>query len=413
MQSSQPVHLPSLLQLALSGLGLFFFMASTAGLFIAGLFTVSGSTGLRGANALSLFTLGWMSLTICLLLIPSIGYAILRLFGRDGVSWKLPDSFRMARFALIAWPVLLLAGQVISTRPSVDWLLLPPIQVLCVVIPLWFLVELGRRGLRGGSPQRQWGLLSFGIIVTPTLAMVLEIGLLLALGVAAVVWLMQQPQLTNELNRLAQRLSMSPTDNETILRIMRPYLQQPVVIYAMLALLAGIIPLLEELLKPLGVWSIASLRITPAEGFVAGLISGAAFALIETSGVLGGPAVGSTWAGTVIARSGTGVLHTVTAGLSGWGLALAWSKGAYLRLAGIFLLAVTLHAIWNTLGVLMGVYAAFQAPGASQIPILGQISAAAPYALGILAVTMLGILISVNARLKREESGQPIRELVS
>ncbi len=400
MTPNQRVHLPSVLQLLISGVGLTFFLASTAGLFAAGAIARFGS-GLAGADSLSLFMLGWMSLAVCLLLLPSLVYAILRLFGRGDVSlgWKLPGSFHSALIALALWPVLLVIGQVISTRSDINWLLLPPLQALAVIIPLWFLVELGRRGLPSGSPQRQWGILSVGLVITPTLAMLVEIVLMIALFAIWIIWLVQNPAVYNDINRLAQRLTLTPVDSETILRILRPYLQRPVVIYAILGILAGLVPLIEELIKPLGVWGIASLRLTPAEGFVAGLISGAAFALVETSGVLGQQGAG-TWAATVIARSGTGLLHTVTAGLTGWGLALAWSKGAYLRLAGIFLLAVSLHATWNTLGVLMGVFADFQSPGVATAPILGYLSAASPYALGVLAVTMLLILIGTNRRIR-------------
>ncbi len=405
LSNDQRVHLPSILQLLISGFGLIFFLTSTVGLFIAGIFARFGG-GLAGASSLPFFTLGWTSLAVCLLLLPSLVYALLRLFGRDDAlpGWKLPNSFRASLIALALWPVLLLIGQAVSTRYAINWIFLPPIQVLVVMIPLWFLVELGRRGLPGGSPQRRWGVLSVGLVITPTLAVIVEIALLIVLFAAWVVWLVQNPQALNEVNRLAQRLALSPQDSETILRILRPYLQRPVVIYALLAILAGVVPLIEELLKPLGVWGVASLRLTPAEGFVAGLISGAAFAMMETSGVLGQQGAG-TWAGTVIARSGTGLLHTVTAGLTGWGLALAWSKGAYLRLAGLFLLAFSLHAAWNTLGIFMGVFANFRGPGFSNFSLtLGRINLISPYALGVLAVTMLLILIGTNRSLKKVES---------
>ncbi len=400
MLPRQRIHWPTVFQLLLSGLGLMLFLASTFGLLVAGILAKFGG-GLGRIDPLPLFTYAWMSLVVSLLLLPSLVYALLRLFGREGRSWKLPHHFLIAAIALIAWPALILAGQAVSVRPTISWLVLPPIQALAVVIPLWFLIELGRRGLRAGSPQRQWGVLSVGLLITPTLTLIVESVLLLVLAVGAGLWLSQNPDALTGIQRLLERLANPNLNNESLLRILRPYLQQPVVIYAILALVAGVLPVIEELLKPLGVWGIASLRITPAEGFVAGLISGAAFALLETSGALRGMS-SATWAATVIGRTGTGLLHTITAGLTGWGLALAWSKAAYLRLAGIFLLSFALHAAWNTLAIFMGAYATFNAPAVQANSILGWISSASPYALGVLAVTMLLILIGVNSKLRRE-----------
>jgi hypothetical protein len=48
---------------------------------------------------------------------------------------------------------------------------------------------------------------------------------------------------------------------------------------------------------------------------------------------------------------GTGLLHILTAGLTGWALALAWSHRRYLRLVVIFFCAVLLHSIWNGLAL--------------------------------------------------------------
>lgn len=399
MQSAERVRLSSVLQLVVSGFGLIFFLTGAAGMFLAGVLAkVSGGlVNSANADALSFFTFGWLSLAISLLLIPSLIYTLASLFGRGGVALRLPGGFRAASVAGLFWPLLLVAGQALAGRPALSWLLLPPVQVLSALIPLWWLVELGRRGLQGGSPQRRWGVLSFGLIVTPLLAIVLEILLLLGVVVLLLVWLNRQPQFLAELNRLAQRLAAAQMNPEATLRILRPYLQQPLVVYGLLAFVAGLIPLMEELFKPLGVWLVASRRITPQEGFVAGLLCGAAFALIETSGALAGPAGGS-WLGTITGRAGTGLLHVVTAGLSGWGLALAWSKARYLQLGCIFLGVFALHAAWNTFGVLLSLYEGSAA-------LLGRLHSAAPFVLGALAGTMLFILFGVNRKLSGEGTG--------
>jgi len=83
-----------------------------------------------------------------------------------------------------------------------------------------------------------------------------------------------------------------------------------------------LIPLLEELLKPLAIWILVWRKLTPVEGFVAGLICGSAFGLIESIGNLASIS-GSDWIIVVLGRTGTGLLHTVATGLVGWGLASA------------------------------------------------------------------------------------------
>jgi len=84
------------------------------------------------------------------------------------------------------------------------------------------------------------------------------------------------------------------------------------------------------------------------------MICGAAFALLESLGYLASP-LGGDWPVLLIGRVGTGILHTVTSGLVGWGLASAWSNRNYTRLALAYFLAVFIHGLWNTFGLLMGV----------------------------------------------------------
>jgi hypothetical protein len=49
----------------------------------------------------------------------------------------------------------------------------------------------------------------------------------------------------------------------------------------------------------------------------------------------------------MVARLGTSAIHILTAGLTGWGLVLAWRQGRFGRLALAYLGAVALHAAWN------------------------------------------------------------------
>jgi hypothetical protein len=401
--STQPVnrqfHIPSLLQLLVSGVGLLISLTSAVGLFVFGLMGLAGE--MDGLDLNPLINLGWTSLAIAVLLVPSIVYAFQRLNGQVKPVLRLRNSFRVASGLLILVPLLLLVGYLLNGSTDLDWLILPPIQVLVVGIPLWWFIEVGRRGLSAGSPQRNWGVLSVGLVVVPTLIILLEVVLLIGLFVVGVVWVSSQPDLVMELERLATRLTTVDLDADQVLRIIGPYLQRPGVIYAVLAIVAGLIPLLEELFKPVAVWGLVSQRIRPADGFVAGMISGAAFAFIESTGVLS-TSLGADWVSSVVGRLGTGLLHTLTAGLVGWGIASAIGRGRFGRLALGFTGAVLLHSLWNVFGVLLS----FSEGQAGQVVVGGLVQTtadAAPYVLAGLSAIMLLILLGLNRRLQREQ----------
>jgi hypothetical protein len=132
-------------------------------------------------------------------------------------------------------------------------------------------------------------------------------------------------------------------------------------------------------------------NITPARGFFYGMICGAAFALLESLGYLASP-LGGDWPVLLIGRVGTGILHTGTSGLVGWGLASAWSGRKYTRLAGSYFLAVFIHGLWNAFGLLMGL-AEYIEPVNQLNVILGQLGAITPAALFVLSVCLFGIIL--------------------
>ncbi len=104
--------------------------------------------------------------------------------------------------------------------------------------------------------------------------------------------------------------------------------------------------MIEEALKPIGVWLLFGRRLTPAAGFAAGALSGAGYALIESLALTSS---GEAWSSLVLARTGTSAVHILTAGLTGWALVLAWQKRRFLPLLLAYLCAVMIHGLWNGL----------------------------------------------------------------
>ncbi len=399
-QSPSRFHWSSFGQLLLSGIGFLLFAAG--GL----IFLLLGLSGLlsgrsQGAEALPYFSLVWISGLVCLLLLPSILLAVFRLLEKPLPAWHWRGEFRAASWAMLAWPLAIAAGALISNTGTLSWLFLPPLQLFAVGLPLWWLIEFGRRGLAGNSPQRNWGILSVGLLISPTVAVIAEFVLIGVVVVLFAVWFSSQPGALQQLTLLAQRITNAGGDPEAMLRIFRPIAMNPVVLILVLLVACGFIPMIEELVKPLGLWILVGKEITPAQGFLAGMLCGAAFALLESLGSLANPSGQQDWLIVVLGRTGTGVLHTVTTSLMGWGLASTWKEGRYLRLAGIYLLAVGLHGLWNVFGILVALPDLFGPAAVTGIVAvflrLGQV---APFAMAVLTIVLLLILLYGHRRLR-------------
>jgi hypothetical protein len=117
---------------------------------------------------------------------------------------------------------------------------------------------------------------------------------------------------------------------------------------------------------------------------------------------------GEEWATLVFARLGTGVIHSLTAGLTGWALALAWGKRRYLQLVLTYLGAVLIHGLWNGLTILMAFAILNQLLEQPGIELPAWAEALAGTSLVGFALVGLGALLWINARLRREQSNADV-----
>ncbi|MDH5508054.1 MAG: PrsW family intramembrane metalloprotease, partial [Anaerolineae bacterium] len=233
-----------------------------------------------------------------------------------------------------------------ASKTSWAWLVLPPLHVLAVALPVWLTLWAGKRRIVSGSPQRAWGAFASGLILAPAIIMVLEIIVMVVVGVSIVVFI---PETIHEMERIAQLAEIGRLDETKLLEIIGGILQKPAAVIIMLGFFAGAVPLIEELFKPVGVWLLAGRRLSPAEGMVMGMISGAGYAFFET---LIGISTPDGWGVAILTRIGTGVIHILTTGLTGWALAMAWSQKRYLRLVAAYFTSVVIHGLWNASAVL-------------------------------------------------------------
>ncbi len=395
------VHWPSVLQLVFSLTAAVGLSLTTVFFTLIGATQLLSYTGLADASA-STFLLAAGTGLGSVLLLPSAWYAFRRLSHRPAggqVRWEWRGSWALTSGLLgVLLLLVVLLGDLVSTNESWSWLVLPPLHILAVGLPVLWLVNTGRRGLPSGSPQRFWGILGCGLALSPALVLFLELAALATIGVMGIIVIASRPDLAREITMLSQRLRYAIPTEEVLLRILGPYILRPEVVLGVFTYLAVLVPLIEEALKPVGMWLLAGRGLTPAEGYVAGLLSGAGFTLFET---LGSASIGGeTWLVQVVTRMGTALVHIFTSGLVGWALATAWKEKRYLRLGVAYLAAVTLHGVWNAMA-LLGV-ATLDLPESLSIPPLFQrLGTASMVGLGLMVPLLFGLLVGFNRRLKR------------
>ena len=354
------------------------------------------------ADSSQVLNLSGVLLAVALLTTPSVTTAIRSLAGLPPRR-QVRHRFLLATLALLLVPLIILLDGSGSSEPAPNWLSAIS-NILTILIPIWWFLELGRSRLTGGSAQRQWGLFSFSTFITLPVILVVEL-VVLGFGMLfGALWLFQQPEFAPILSQFGSQNGIDPTLLDELSVDLIPFLTRPGVIAALAAVVALIIPLIEEMLKPLGLWLLHKRGLSPAEGFTLGLICGAAFALLESlfsiSAVMPGERLF-----VIVGRLGTGLLHIFTAGLNGWALATTWRDGKYARVGISYGLSVLIHGAWNFFALLMGLHAA-----GDELPRIVDpaFSSLAAWLLAGIALLLLLGLIAFNLHLRREPVPPPL-----
>lgn len=360
----QPENRPwqNTLSLALSALGILVF--TSLALLLAFLGTsMNGFLAVPEAQLISVGTLVWASLLGALALVPVFLLSLRANRGKAAPSWlditARPTLRKVIQWSILLWPLIVLAGWQVTGSPALARFLLGPINILVAGLPVLWIFNLVQWKLPGGSPLRKWRLFGFSLTVTPAIIMVLEIiAAVILLGGVGLWWSARgalDPALQQTLTELIDQVSRGGEDLDAFVQSLEPLLFQPAVIAWGLAIFAGVMPVIEEVIKPLALWALAGKRITEAEGFVGGLLAGAAFALLENVLFFTTATGADDWLFLAVGRAGTGVLHMLASGLVGWGLARMWRKGQWFALALATLGAIILHGLWNALSLISGI----------------------------------------------------------
>lgn len=317
-------------------------------------------------------------------------------FADAPVSTSFPGWWAPA--GLLGAGLILLVGYMIQDIFSIKWLALPILTVPAVILPIWAIVALGARGLFVGSRWRVWGILGVSLTITPFLLFMLEVVIVIGIVVFVVIYVAANPQAAMEFENLSRQLTFIDLESEEqALRVILPYLVKPSVVVPALIFFSIVIPLLEELVKPLGVWLLVGKLDSAAQGFVFGALGGAGFALVETFNVSGQM---GEWGIVLFTRIGTGLLHVTTSALMGGAIFPAVRERRYLRLLGTYLLVVLLHGLWNASALTVSFSAlagTYLQPG--RFETLQWISA---IGIVVLAVALFVILIASNRKYQKQ-----------
>jgi hypothetical protein len=185
--------------------------------------------------------------------------------------------------------------------------------------------------------------------LSPFFLIFLEAFALFAILIVVVAFLILQPNFAGDLELLSRQIVELGPQSEEAINLLMPYVFKPGVIAVALVYFAVLVPLIEEIFKPFGVWFYAKRLASPAQGFALGALSGSAYALIETLGV---SAQTTDWGSLLISRIGTAILHITTSALMGAAIFSALHDRHYFRLLVIYFLSVLMHGLWNALAIL-------------------------------------------------------------
>jgi hypothetical protein len=340
---------PSILLLILSTLGILFGGIITVLSLVGSLFFTPESTS--APDFLSGLTTSFLSFTICLLNIPTFCTSIKNL-KQINSQHSLPGLFGFTNYLITIWPLIVLAGY-LASQNEFSTIFLAPLTIIAIAVPVWWLVEFSRRGLPRSTKLREWGTLSIGITLTPILIILIELIVVAIVTIIVLIGLGFQENFNFHFSSLLNNINPFQSEIGELDQILYDLMEYPIVSTGLFLVVGFLAPLIEEIFKPFAIWFLLKRPLRNYEGFSLGLISGGAFTLLESAGMIL-QLNASDWLAAVLLRAATGVLHIGLSGLVGFGVTRNWNRKRYGKGVLYILAAVLLHGVWNSLALLSG-----------------------------------------------------------
>ena len=393
--ASKKLNIPSVLLLLLSSLGILIGVL-TAALTLTSVY-VFPTDSLSAVDEMSALSTSILLVSISALNVPTLITSI-KSFQRKTTHQSLQPLFQKANYLIIVWLLIIAAGYFISRGRSRIFLL-APLTVAAVIIPVWWLIEFSRRGLPRSTKLREWGTLTIGLTVAPVVIIMIELILIVVAVIVVMIRLGFQPGLSSELLSFLENINLYQGGIEGLEQILYEMMRQPLISAAIFLTIGLIAPLIEEIFKPMSTWFLLSRPLEEYEGFSLGLISGGAFAILESAGMVIQMDI-KDWLAAITLRAATGVLHIGLSGLVGYGLARSWHQKRLDRGILYVFTAAILHGAWNSLALLSG----FTSSELSKEPGLAFLKTNNFFSLFFMMVVfviIIAITIKINSRLQQ------------
>lgn len=296
---------------------------------------------------------------VSVVFIPAAYYNIREILEKDIPAASPKPLYVWQGFLLIAaWIASAVLAQIFFNDETLKWFS-PPFYLLSIVLPAYFLLRLATGGLSAGSRLRVWSVLSTGMALGTSFAIVAEISLVI-LGLAGIgIYISLHPEQAPIFQQLADKLTSASTLDD-VMAAAGPLISSPLTILVALLFFSVFTPMIEEMAKSLTVWLIFNRLDSPAQGLVAGALSGAGFGLLES--LLASATPDSNWSATLLVRGMSTMMHILAASLTGLGIASYRLSKRPGRMIGMYALAMSLHGLWNASVVMIffgGVRVAF------------------------------------------------------
>lgn len=365
-------------------------------------------TTLGSPKPLQLVVLASAVALIGALFVAASYYGIQSLLGHQAPDYA-PKPLRSWQWAglLCLWIFSAVTAQVLSQERLGLWLS-PAFYLVAIGTPAYFFVRQAAGGLQAGSRRRIWGILATAMAAGTGLALLVELAFMILGLLAAGIYLALHPTQLAVLQQFASQLT-GASGSEDFLVALKPLLEQPLVLLLVLLIVSGLVPMIEETAKAVAVCAIFDHLESQAQGFVAGALSGAGFALVES--LLASSTPDSNWSLSLVVRAGSTMMHIVATSLTGWGIAAFRGGKPAARSLGAYAIAIALHSLWNASVVLVAFGGVRTASPLRPTDALGTaLMVLGGAVLSLLCITMPIALAAINRRLRAatdSERSQP------
>ena len=267
--------------------------------------------------------------------------------GRRAVRRESSDLLRLPAFwlLLLFYLPIIVVGQILISLDLWPALTFPLFHILAAAIPPLAILAFAASMFKATLPRwRDVTLqLASGIFLSTLIGFITEIVLGVLLFLAVALGAALRPAGLASLEQLAENLQdpffIQNPDNVLSLIMSPPVLVTGAIIVVVLA------PLIEELIKPLGVYLMSYRRPSRAQVFLWGLASGAGFALAEN--LFNTIAGLDVWAVVMVFRLGGTAMHCLGSCL----VALGWRDFLVERhpwpLVRAYAISAATHSLWN------------------------------------------------------------------